>query len=76
MPFRTAIAWTVVWISLALVFGAIIYAGMGQAKFLEYATDYALEKTLSVDNMFVFLLIFSSLAVPHAYQQRCSSWAC
>jgi tellurite resistance protein TerC len=70
MSFRTAIAWTVVWISLALAFGAIIYAGMGYGKFLEYATGYALEKTLSVDNMFVFLLIFSSLAVPHAYQHK------
>jgi len=67
---RGALAWTIVWISLGLIFAALIYLSMGYEKMLEYITGYALEKTLSVDNMFVFLLIFTSLAIPHKYQHK------
>jgi tellurite resistance protein TerC len=62
-----ALAWTIVWISLGLIFAGVIYFSMGYEKMLEYITGYTLEKTLSVDNMFVFLLIFTSLAIPHQY---------
>lgn len=48
----------------------IIFAQMGYDKMLEFVTGYAVEKSLSVDNMFVFLLIFSSLGIPHAMQHR------
>src|SRR3712207_4629377 len=65
-----ALAWTIVWISLGLIFAGVIYFRMGYAKMLEYITGYTLEKTLSVDNMFVFLLIFTSLAIPHQYQHK------
>jgi tellurite resistance protein TerC len=65
-----ALAWTIVWISLGLIFAGLIYLDMGYGKMLEYITGYALEKTLSVDNMFVFLLIFSSLVIPHRYQHK------
>jgi tellurite resistance protein TerC len=65
-----ALAWTIVWISLGLIFAGIIYFSMGYEKMLEYITGYTLEKTLSVDNMFVFLLIFTSLAIPHQYQHK------
>jgi tellurite resistance protein TerC len=65
-----ALAWTIVWISLGLIFAGIIYFSMGYDKMLEYITGYTLEKTLSVDNMFVFLLIFTSLAIPHQYQHK------
>ncbi len=65
-----ALAWTIVWISLGLIFAAVIYFSMGYGKMLEYITGYTLEKTLSVDNMFVFLLIFTSLAIPHQYQHK------
>ncbi|MDQ4014323.1 MAG: TerC/Alx family metal homeostasis membrane protein [Thermoproteota archaeon] len=65
-----ALAWTIVWISLGLIFAGVIYFSMGYGKMLEYITGYTLEKTLSVDNMFVFLLIFSSLAIPHQYQHK------
>src|SRR3989338_4929539 len=58
-PFKTALAWTIVWISLAGVFAGIIYFYMGPEKMAEFVTGYALEESLSVDNMFVFLLIFS-----------------
>lgn len=65
-----ALAWTIVWISLGLIFAGVIYFSLGYEKMLEYITGYTLEKTLSVDNMFVFLLIFTSLAIPHQYQHK------
>jgi tellurite resistance protein TerC len=68
--FKRALTWTIVWISLAAAFAAIIYLAMGYEKTLLFVTGYAIEKSLSVDNMFVFLLIFSSLAIPHAYQHK------
>lgn len=68
--FKRALIWTIVWISLAAAFAAIIYLAMGYEKTLLFVTGYAIEKSLSVDNMFVFLLIFSSLAIPYAYQHK------
>jgi TerC family integral membrane protein len=65
-----ALVWTIVWISLGLIFAGVIYFSMGYDKMLQYITGYTLEKTLSVDNMFVFLLIFTSLAIPHQYQHK------
>ena len=65
-----ALAWTIVWISLGLIFAGVIYFSMGYEKMLEYITGYTLEKTLSVDNMFVFLLIFTSFAIPYQYQHK------
>lgn len=69
-PIKTALLWTIVWISLAGIFAGIIYFDMGNEKLTEFVTGYALEKSLSVDNMFVFLLIFSSLNIPHKFQHR------
>lgn len=69
-PFNYALAWTIVWISLGLTFAGVIYFVISYDKMLEYITGYTLEKTLSVDNMFVFLLIFNSLAIPHKHQHR------
>ncbi|MEM3063945.1 MAG: TerC family protein [Candidatus Nitrosotenuis sp.] len=69
-PFKVALKWTIVWISLAGVFAGIIYVDMGEEKLAEFVTGYALEKSLSVDNMFVFLLIFTSLNIPHKFQHR------
>ncbi len=69
-PFKLALKWTIVWISLAGVFAGIIYVDMGSEKLAEFVTGYALEKSLSVDNMFVFLLIFTSLNIPHKFQHR------
>jgi TerC family integral membrane protein len=68
--FKRALVWTVIWISLAIIFAAIIYLVLGYEKTLLFVTGYAIEKSLSVDNMFVFLLIFSSLAIPHIYQHK------
>jgi tellurite resistance protein TerC len=69
-PFRQALIWTTVWMSLAAVFAVMIFLSMGYNKTLEFISAYAIEKGLSVDNMFVFLLIFSSLGIPHNYQHK------
>ena len=69
-PIKTALMWTIVWISLAGIFAGVIYYDMGPEKLTEFVTGYALEKSLSVDNMFVFLLIFSSLSIPHKFQHK------
>jgi tellurite resistance protein TerC len=71
---REAAAWSVVWIVLALVFGAGVYRFMGRDAGLEYFTGYLIEKALSVDNIFVFVLIFSSFRVPARYQHRVLFW--
>jgi tellurite resistance protein TerC len=68
--FKRALTWTIIWISLAAAFAGIIYFTMGYEKTLLFVTGYAIEKSLSVDNMFVFLFIFSSLAIPYVYQHK------
>ena len=71
---REAAAWSVVWIALALVFGAGVYRFMGPQAGLEYFTGYLIEKALSVDNIFVFVLIFGFFRVPSQYQHRVLFW--
>ena len=58
ISFREALAWTLVWVSLALAFNVWIYFSMGPTKALEFFTGYLIEKSLSVDNVFVFALLF------------------
>jgi tellurite resistance protein TerC len=70
LPFRQALLWTIVWISLAGIFAMLIFISSGYNKSLEFITGYAIEKALSVDNMFVFLLVFSSLKIPPIYQHK------
>ena len=67
---RNALKWTIVWISLAGIFAVIVFFNMGYEKMLEFVTAYTLEKSLSVDNMFIFLLVFSTLSIPYIYQHR------
>jgi tellurite resistance protein TerC len=69
-----AAGWTVLWVALALVFGAGVYWFMGREAGLEYFTGYVIEKALSVDNIFVFVLIFSLFRVPLQYQHRVLFW--
>jgi tellurite resistance protein TerC len=71
---REAAAWTTVWIILAVVFGGGVYAFMGRDAGLEFFAGYVIEKALSVDNIFVFVLIFASFRVPAAYQHRVLFW--
>jgi tellurite resistance protein TerC len=60
---REATTWCLVWVALALVFNAGIYIWLGSEKALEFFTGYLIEYSLSVDNIFVFILIFSYFAV-------------
>jgi tellurite resistance protein TerC len=62
------------WIGLALLFGVVVLALYGQQAALEYVTAYLLEKSLSVDNIFIFVLIFSELRIPPAQQRRVLTW--
>jgi tellurite resistance protein TerC len=71
---REALGWSVVWIALALLFNAGVTRWFGPERGLEFLTGYLIEKALSVDNIFVFLVIFSYFAVPAAYQHRVLFW--
>jgi tellurite resistance protein TerC len=71
---REAVLWTVVWVGLALIFNAGIYVWFGSDRALEFLTGYLIEKALSVDNLFVFLVLFSYFAVPAAFQHRVLFW--
>ena len=72
--FREALAWSGVWIGLALAFNAGVWHWFGAQRGLEFLTGYLIEKSLSVDNVFVFAVLFSSFAVPAAYQHRVLFW--
>lgn len=71
---KEALVWTGVWIILALIFGIGVYYFMGSATALDYYTGYLIEKSLSVDNIFVFLLVFSYFKVPAEYQHKVLFW--
>ena len=71
---KEAAAWSAVWVALATVFGVGVHAWFGPAPALEFATGYLLEKALAVDNLFVFVVIFSAFGVPAAYQHRVLFW--
>lgn len=67
---KEAAAWSIIWIASAMAFNVLIYFVMGEAKALEFLTAYVIEKSLSVDNMFVFGMIFVYFNVPSIYQPR------
>lgn len=71
---KEALTWTVVWIALALIFNAGVYHWFGPERGLEFFTGYLIEKALSVDNIFVFIVIFSYFQVPPAYHHRVLFW--
>lgn len=71
---REAGTWTVIWIALALAFNVVLYFWRGQEAALQYLTGYLIEKSLSVDNLFVFAMIFSYFSVPQEYQHRVLFW--
>ncbi|MFA5012560.1 MAG: TerC family protein [Ignavibacteria bacterium] len=71
---KEALIWSFVWISLALIFNYGVYEYMGKVKALEFFTGYVLEKSLSVDNIFVFILVFSFFKVPPKYQHKILFW--
>lgn len=71
---KEAGVWCLVWVTLAIVFAAGVWKWMGTEKALEFVTGYVIEYSLSVDNIFVFIMIFTYFAVPPAYQHRVLFW--
>lgn len=71
---KEALAWSAFWIALALLFNLVIYFWRGPETALEFLTGYLIEKSLSLDNLFVFLLIFSYFRVPPLYQHKILFW--
>lgn len=74
VSFREAAAWTAVWVGLAIVFNLGVYYWRGPQAALEFLAGYILEESLSMDNVFVFALIFAYAAVPNEYQHRVLFW--
>ncbi len=71
---REALAWSGVWIALALAFGGWVWLRHGPTAGLEYLAGYVIEKSLSIDNIFVFVVLFGALAIPRVYQHRVLYW--
>ncbi len=71
---KEALAWSAVWIALALAFNAGVYFWKGSETALQFLTGYVIEKSLSVDNLFVFLVIFSYFKVDPLYQHKVLFW--
>ncbi|MFN7952051.1 MAG: TerC family protein [bacterium] len=72
--FREALGWSAVWIALALVFNVGVWWAFGAQPGIEFLTGYLIEKSLSIDNIFVFVVIFSTLRIPALYQHRVLFW--
>ncbi len=72
--FKEALGWSLVWISLALVFNAGLWWFKGSQVGLEFLTGYLIEKSLSIDNIFVFVVLFGALGIPAVYQHRVLFW--
>jgi tellurite resistance protein TerC len=71
---REALAWSAMWIGLALAFAGLVFFWQGRQVALEFVTSYVLELSLSVDNLFVFLVIFRYFAVPEQHQRGVLFW--
>ena len=70
IPLREAAAWSAVWVSLGVAFGGVVWWAYGAEAGGEYFAGFLIEKSLSVDNIFIFAMIFSYFAVPRRYQHR------
>lgn len=71
---KEALTWTAVWITLSLLFNIFVYYHFDKEKAIEFFTGYVIEKSLSVDNIFVIIMIFSYFNVPRAYQHKVLFW--
>src|SRR5687767_15190037 len=74
IKYREAWIWSGVWVTLALIFAGLVFYYQGSQRGLEFVTGYLIELSLSVDNLFVFLLIFSYFKVPARFQHRVLFW--
>lgn len=68
--FKESIIWSAIWVALSMVFAVVIYFWHGQEDTMLFLTGYVIEKSLSVDNLFVFLLIFGYFKIPNEYQHK------
>src|ERR1041384_4298188 len=71
---KEALVWSAVWVALALLFNAGVYVALGAEEGGEFLAGYLNEKSLSVDNLFVFLVIFSAFAIPKEHEARILIW--
>lgn len=71
---KEALLWTSIWVFIAFLFNIFVYYHFGEEKAFEYFTGYVIEKSLSVDNIFVIIMIFSYFNVPPAYQHKVLFW--
>ena len=71
---KEAAAWSAVWVALAIIFNIGVYVWFGPVRALEFTTGYLIEKALAVDNIFVFVVIFTAFAIPAVYQHRVLFW--
>lgn len=74
VSFREASIWSILWVTLALAFAGIVHGTLGPERAFEFLAAYLIEKSLSVDNMFVFIMIFKYFSVPDQYQHRVLKW--
>lgn len=74
VTFRQALAWSLTWIALAAAFAVLVYGWRGHDAALEFTTGYIVELSLSVDNLFLFLLIFRYFQVPSEFQHKVLFW--
>jgi tellurite resistance protein TerC len=71
---KEALHWSLVWVALAACFGGLVYYAFGSERALEFAAGYVIEKALSVDNLFVFVVLFGAFKVPAVAQHRVLFW--
>ncbi|GAA4451359.1 TerC/Alx family metal homeostasis membrane protein [Rurimicrobium arvi] len=71
---KEALAWSVVWIGLSMAFSGVVYHSMGLNKFAQFQSAYWIEKALSVDNLFVFILVFQFFKVPSILHHKVLFW--
>jgi tellurite resistance protein TerC len=71
---REAAGWTAAWVTLAAIFGGVLFFWQGGEQALQFATGYVIEYSLSVDNIFIFVLLFTFFRVPPQYQHRILFW--
>jgi tellurite resistance protein TerC len=74
IPFRRAVVWSIAWTAVGLGFAGVLWAWRGRDPAGEYLAGFLIEKSLSIDNLFVFALIFGYFAVPSPYQRRIIYW--
>ena len=74
IKYKEAWIWSTVWVTLAMIFGGLVFYYQGKVRGFEFLTGYLIELSLSVDNLFVFLLIFSYFKVPAQFQHRVLFW--